>query len=114
MNLTYCGSPTLLTFVHDLESIAKFGGVTYSLYIHLGPFTDYYLAMLGSDEGLRWALVNVEDKSVENFQTRRIVDFGWLDLDQIGRSGSKERLKRWAEFFPGDDVQPRIPKGAQQ
>ena len=76
--------------------MAKFGrAIRVSLFIKLVPYDGYYLAMLGADEGMRWALLNVTDGTARGRNARVIDDYGWLDVDRIG--GGNERQRRWLE-----------------
>ncbi|KAG8988548.1 mediator complex subunit [Tulasnella sp. JGI-2019a] len=75
------------------ELTLKFGNVRVCLWVHLGPYPDYYLAMVVNEEGLKWALVNLKEIVIDHFRERSIDDFGWLDSEKIG--GGNERQLRW-------------------
>lgn len=104
------------SLIFSVELAKKFGAIHVSLYIHLGPFTDYYLAMLASEDALKWALVNVQDTVHESFRMRSIVDFGWLDTDQIGGARSKQRQQRWDDLLHSTDQDfiSRLPADTHQ
>ncbi|KAG8959331.1 mediator complex subunit [Tulasnella sp. 408] len=77
------------------EAIQKFGNVRMAVYIRLKPFPDYYLAMLATEEEIKWALVNLTDVQLDHYNMRSIRDFGWLDAERIG--GADDRERAWEE-----------------
>lgn len=66
-----------------------------AVYIRLKPFPEYYLAMLATEEEIKWALVNLTDVQLDHYNMRSIRDFGWLDAERIG--GADERERAWEE-----------------
>ena len=93
------------------ESIQKFGQLRTSIYIQLSPYPDYHLAMLATEEEIRWALVNVKDIISDDYRMKTVEDFGYLDVEKI--IGPSTRRQKWLSSLSGENIVYMATEGDQ-
>lgn len=74
----------LTIFVLTITELRKFGEALGHLFVNITTFPAYYLVIVATLDGFKYALINTARDATERQNRLVMKDVGWIDIERLG------------------------------